>query len=120
MKENGKKAIIQRELGNHEYCVTYDITDTVEKLADYPITEEEIKAETKPYLERHYKWEEEQDNLYKVQKMTDEKCLELYLTWVNDFVSLENFVEYCELDEKSAEILIDRGRKINEQLAEAV
>lgn len=46
IKENGISNIIQRELDNHEYVITGDIEDTVEKLADYPeIDEVRIKQE---------------------------------------------------------------------------
>lgn len=43
MEENGKEAIIKRELDNHECYYTGRIDDCVEKLTDYPITEEEIR-----------------------------------------------------------------------------
>jgi hypothetical protein len=39
----GKGKVILRELYNHECFYTGDITDCIEKLSDYPITEEEIK-----------------------------------------------------------------------------
>ena len=42
MKQGNQKVIL-RELYNHECFYTGDITDCVEKLSDYPITEEEIK-----------------------------------------------------------------------------
>lgn len=42
MAENGKWNIIKRELANHEIVVTHDITDTVEALVGYPITEQEV------------------------------------------------------------------------------
>lgn len=42
IKENGIDAIIKRELANHEAWYTMDITDTKEKLKDYPITEDQI------------------------------------------------------------------------------
>ena len=42
--ENGKAAIIQRELGNHEAQITGDISDTVDSLDGYGITNEEVKA----------------------------------------------------------------------------
>lgn len=51
MEENGKKDIIHRELGNHEVCITYDITDTIAALEGYPITREEIAAEFPEYLQ---------------------------------------------------------------------
>lgn len=43
MEENGKAAIIRRELFNHECQISMDYSDCVRKLEDYPITEEEIK-----------------------------------------------------------------------------
>jgi|TARA_Y100000296_G_scaffold38168_1_gene44188 hypothetical protein len=50
--ENGIKAIIHRELANHEAQITYDISDTVDKLADYPgITPEMIQAEFPAYYQ---------------------------------------------------------------------
>ncbi|MCP3921309.1 MAG: hypothetical protein GY714_01860 [Desulfobacterales bacterium] len=42
IKENGIKAIIERELNNHECYYTGDIEDCVDKLADYPITQQQI------------------------------------------------------------------------------
>ena len=45
MQENGKKAIIERELFNHECQITYDYSDVTAKLSNYPITEAEIAAE---------------------------------------------------------------------------
>lgn len=42
MAENGKDAIILRELENHEAFYTGLIDATVEKLEDYPITRQEI------------------------------------------------------------------------------
>jgi hypothetical protein len=42
MEENGKKAIILRELGNHECWYTGDPEPCVDKLKDYPITKEEV------------------------------------------------------------------------------
>ena len=42
LKENGKEAIIKRELANHECYYTGDPQDCVDKLEYYPITEEEI------------------------------------------------------------------------------
>ena len=61
LEENGKKAIIHRELGNHEYCITHDITDTARALSGYGITEAEIRAETAEYLRDYYAWEEAQE-----------------------------------------------------------
>ena len=60
LAENGKKAIIHRELGNHEYSITWDIEPTSAALQGYGITDEEIKAEGKSYLKAHYGWEEGQ------------------------------------------------------------
>jgi len=61
LADNGKKGVINRELGNHEYCITHDITDTASALSGYGITDEEIKAETAEYLRKYYEWEEAQE-----------------------------------------------------------
>ena len=61
LAENGKKGVIHRELGNHEYSITFDITDTASALYGYDITDDEIRAETGAYMEAFNKWEEEQE-----------------------------------------------------------
>ena len=50
IKENGIKAIIHRELANHECQISMDITDAVEKLEDYGITRKQIKEQWKDYF----------------------------------------------------------------------
>ena len=42
LKENGKNGVILRELLNHEAFYTNDLQDTIIKLEDYPIKEDEI------------------------------------------------------------------------------
>tara|TARA_A100001201_G_C3911597_1_gene147885 strand:- start:73 stop:270 length:198 start_codon:yes stop_codon:yes gene_type:complete len=42
LEENGKEAIIIRELENHECWYVGNIEDAVKKLKDYPITEDDI------------------------------------------------------------------------------
>jgi nucleoid-associated protein YejK len=42
--------IIRYELANHEYCITYDLTDTKEVLEDYLFSDEEYKIAIKEYL----------------------------------------------------------------------
>lgn len=44
MLENGKDAIIERELRNYETFYTGDIQDTVDALVDYGITADEVNA----------------------------------------------------------------------------
>ncbi len=44
IKENGIPAIIERELFNHECFYTSDISDCVDKLTDYPVTEEQVRT----------------------------------------------------------------------------
>lgn len=54
IKENGIKAIIKRELFNHECFYTGEIDQCVDKLADYPTTEQEIRTifiELRPHVE---------------------------------------------------------------------
>ena len=43
--ENGVKAIIHRELANHECQITMDYSDAFAVLEPYGITEEQVKAE---------------------------------------------------------------------------
>ncbi len=50
IKENGIKAIIHRELGNHEAQITYDIDDTLMALGGYGITEEQVQAEFPEFM----------------------------------------------------------------------
>ena len=42
LKENGKDKVILRELLNHEAFYVGNIEDTIHKLEDYPITEDDI------------------------------------------------------------------------------
>ena len=62
LAENGRKGVIHRELGNHEYCITHDIVDTSRALSGYGITDEEIQAETRTYLKAYYEWEEKRNS----------------------------------------------------------
>jgi len=52
IKENGKKAIIHRELANHECQITQSINACVEKLEDYPITTCEILKEYDSFFQK--------------------------------------------------------------------
>jgi len=52
ISENGVKAIIHRELANHEAQISCSCSDTIEALADYPsITPEMIRAEYPAYFD---------------------------------------------------------------------
>ena len=52
IKENGIKAIIMRELANHECQISMDISDCVNKLSEYPITEADIQSHWKEYFQQ--------------------------------------------------------------------
>lgn len=45
LKENGRKGVIHRELGNYEVQITGDLTDAIEALEPYGITVEEVRKE---------------------------------------------------------------------------
>jgi len=49
--ENGKSAIIHRELANHEAQITMSISDTIGALDGYGFTTEEIEAEFKKFFD---------------------------------------------------------------------
>lgn len=51
IEDNGIKAIIHRELGNHECQITYDYSEVVDKLAPYGITEDQVKAEWAEFMQ---------------------------------------------------------------------
>ena len=61
IEENGLKAIIHRELGNHEYSYTYELEPTIMALQGYPITPELIKKEARQYLVDYYAWEDAEE-----------------------------------------------------------
>lgn len=44
IEENGLTAIIIRELNNHEAYYTNDIDSTLDALADYPVTRDDVRA----------------------------------------------------------------------------
>jgi hypothetical protein len=51
LKENGRKAIIHRELGNYECQITNDITEARDVLEDYGITEKDILNEYREFFQ---------------------------------------------------------------------
>ena len=44
------------------------------------------------------------------------QLIELYLDWVNNFVSLDKFASHYELTTEDANTLIDLGRRFNNEL----
>lgn len=45
--------IISYELANHEYCYTYDLTDTKEALEEFGFSDEEYRVAVKDYLSKN-------------------------------------------------------------------
>ncbi len=45
--------------------------------------------------------------------LTDEQVEVLYLSWINDFLTIECFAEYWRLDEGLAIDIINKGRSNN-------
>lgn len=45
--------------------------------------------------------------------MNDELILKLYLSWVNDFLTVERFAEYHNLSLQMANYVIDEGRVLS-------
>lgn len=52
LAENGKDAIIQRELGNHEAQITGDLDDTMDALDGYGISLDEVKTGYKIFYQQ--------------------------------------------------------------------
>jgi len=49
--------------------------------------------------------------------LDNDAIIEIYLDWVNNFLSLDKFAEHYGLDEIDAHYIIDLGRKLNEEEA---
>lgn len=47
------------------------------------------------------------------KQFTDAKCEKMYLHYFNEFLTLERFAEYYQLETSTAMAIIDRGRQIN-------
>jgi len=47
--------------------------------------------------------------------LDNDAIIEIYLDWVNNFVSLDKFAEHYGLDEIDANYIIEVGRKLNEE-----
>jgi len=49
--------------------------------------------------------------------LDNDAIIEIYLDWVNNFLSLDKFAEHYGIDEIDANYLIEIGRKLNEEEA---
>jgi hypothetical protein len=47
-----------------------------------------------------------------------EQLIEMYLNYVNKFITVEKFAEWYGLDDEDALFIIEMGRKYNERKAE--
>ena len=54
----------------------------------------------------------------KMTNYTIEKRRELYLDWVNNFLTVAYFAEYYDISESEAQEVINSGRKIHERTVE--
>jgi hypothetical protein len=48
-----------------------------------------------------------------IQNLPDTVLKNLYLEFVNDFLTVESFAEYLEVDTFKAELIIAMGRELN-------
>ena len=56
-------------------------------------------------------------NLFTSKKVMLQACEDLYIEYTNEFLTVERFAEYYELDVKIAQSVIDIGRAINDRRA---
>lgn len=54
-------------------------------------------------------------NLFKAKKDLLESCEAFYIEYTNEFLTVERFAEYYELNVKVAQAIIDIGREINDR-----
>lgn len=52
-----------------------------------------------------------------ILKLSDEEIINIYLDWVNNFLSLDKFAEHYGISEIDAHYIIDLGRRLNNELA---
>lgn len=53
-----------------------------------------------------------------IKTTKEEKLINLYLDWKNNFLTIGKFAEYYNLTIEKANFVIDKGRELNEQRAE--
>ncbi len=46
-----------------------------------------------------------------------QELIDVYLDWMNNFISIPAFADYYGLSEKDAKVVLDLGRKYHEQKA---
>ena len=54
-------------------------------------------------------------NLFTSKKIMLQACEDLFIEYVNNFLTVERFAEYYELDVNVAQSVIDIGRAINDR-----
>ena len=55
-----------------------------------------------------------------MKNYTNEEVHEMYLDWFNNFLSTGRFAEHYDLSMTEVENVLDRGRKIQEELNEFI
>ena len=51
-----------------------------------------------------------------MKNYTDGEVHDMYLDWLNNFISTENFREHYDLGMAETENILDRGRKIQDEI----
>lgn len=51
-----------------------------------------------------------------MKNYTDEEVHDMYLDWLNNFISTEKFREHYDLGMAETENILDRGRKIQDEI----
>ena len=51
---------------------------------------------------------------------SDKEVHEMYLDWLNNFISTEKFSEHYNLGMAETENILDRGRKVQEEINEYI
>ena len=54
----------------------------------------------------------------KINQQIDITTLNLYLNYLNNFITIEGFSNHYNISNNTANIIIKNGRKLNEQLAQ--
>lgn len=55
-----------------------------------------------------------------MKNYNDKEVHDMYLDWLNNFISTERFSEYYDLGMAETENILDRGRKVQEEINEYI
>lgn len=53
-----------------------------------------------------------------MKALTDKETIDLYIDYVNNFITLQGFANHYNIDIEEADLIVNYGRELNNKLAE--